>query len=88
MDDNTYCYELLIGLVQKQAESELMVDCNQPNQVQVVRVRYYDENNQVREVEEVNEWHEVNANPPNNAQYRAHQAICNAGNSVAIEDHF
>lgn len=76
LEVNLYRYRTVIGVDTRESESDLIVDCDNPNQVRIVRARYYDENGQLSEVEEVDQIQPVSPEPPNTAKYNANQFIC------------
>lgn len=78
VEPNQYRYRTHIGLNAREAESDLSVNCENPSQVRIIRTRYYNESNQVSEVEAVGETQTVADQPPNTALYSANQIICNS----------
>lgn len=76
LEDNLYRYRTIVGVDTRESESDLIVDCSNPNQVRIVRVRYYDDEGQLSEVEEIDQVQSVSAEPPNTAKYNANQLIC------------
>jgi hypothetical protein len=76
MESVIYRYRTRIGVNDREAESDLLVNCEQPGRVRLYRTRYYNENNQISEVEEIGEWQSVSAEGPNGAKYQANQLLC------------
>ncbi|MBE9076076.1 hypothetical protein IQ241_02000 [Romeria aff. gracilis LEGE 07310] len=78
LEDNLYRYRTIIGVDTRESESDLIVDCDNADQVRIVRVRYYDEAGQVSEVEEIDQVQSVSPEPPDTAKYNANQSICSS----------
>ncbi|WP_346292831.1 hypothetical protein [Sphaerothrix gracilis] len=74
--DQTYRYTTRIGITSPEVESDLIVDCSQPEQVRWLRSRYYDRGD-VSEVEEVDQVQPLSPEGTNADKYRANQLVCN-----------
>ncbi|MFE4106507.1 hypothetical protein [Almyronema epifaneia] len=76
VSSHSYRYSTRIGLSAIEAESDLIVDCNQPDQVRWLRSRYYTEAGELSEVETVDQVQPVSLDGPNADKYRANQIVC------------
>lgn len=76
--DGTYRYRTRIGVSDRKAETDLLVNCDQVDRVRLYRTRYYNDANQISEVEELNTWQSVRADSPNASMYNSNQRLCDA----------
>lgn len=76
VEDGTYRYRTRIGVNDWEAESDLLVNCDQPQEVRLYRTRYYTDTHQISEIEEIDERQTVDPDGPNAAWAKANQLLC------------